>query len=334
MDVRLERADNMAESNGTLKEKLFYWKYDDGIRFSKTKFFSILIFLYVFIGRIHYTQDLFIAISVASIVTIISFVIGYLIHSVINNTSTGSNGLIEDIKHLFFYWEDSGKFVLSKTKTIYIIMVFIIAIVYCISVEFEILISIVMGIFFAMPLFLIGYFIHNSNNNNTAKKIYINNASTSNETIKNVSFFEEKDITSSNESNVPEFKQYSNQVNDLKEEYHIKDEKVRQLVEKAFQPPQLTYDNFISYLDQCNTLFNNQVNVIETIFDLASENSNELDKEIGEKINILKLIIDKIDLLKNELILLIGKSGSDDEDISNLLEEMENLIESVKNYEN
>lgn len=84
-------------------------------------------------------------------------------------------------------------------------------------------------------------------------------------------------------------------------------------------------------MDKCTKLFNDQINAIETIINLATKDSIELDNEIEERINISKSIIDKIDLLSNELALNIGKSKSNDEDINNLFEEMECLIDSVKN---
>ena len=70
-------------------EKLFYWKTDEGIRFSKTKFFSILIFFYIFISRIYYTQDLLMAFLIAIITTVVAFVIGLMIHKSIKNDSSG-----------------------------------------------------------------------------------------------------------------------------------------------------------------------------------------------------------------------------------------------------
>ena len=46
---------------------------------------------------------------------------------------------------------------------------------------------------------------------------------------------------------------------------------------------------------------------------------------------ILKSLIDKIDDLTDELVLNIGKS--DDVDVKDLLVDMEDLIDSVKNYD-
>ena len=321
-----------------LKEKLFYWEYDGSIRFSKTKFFSILIFLYVFISRMYYSKDFLIAISVAGITALVAFVIGYFIHNSVNTTSIGSSGLIGDIIHLFFYWEDSGKFVLSKTKIISIIVYFIAFIYCCLTSEsYYVFANLGVALFFGVFTFLLGYFIHIGNKNGSPNETIYNgprNDVIKEEPVAEVLKNEPANIEENNGGfNVPKFNNYSHQINNLKDEFNNKDEKARQLVEKAFQPPQLTYDNFISYLDKSKNLFNDQIDVIETIFDLATEDSNRLDEEIEGRINILKLIIEKIDLLNNELVLFIGKSKSDDEDINYLLDEMESLINSVKNYD-
>lgn len=305
-------------------EKLFYWKTDEGIRFSKTKFFSILIFFYILISRVYYTHDLLIACLIAIITSIIAFIIGLIIHKSIKNDSIGSYGLINDIKHLFLYWEDSNEFVLSKTKIISIALYLISLVIYCIYYGFtDIFAGLGVNLFIAAPVCLVGYFIHINKNENPK-----------NEPIKEKPQKDKnEEDTISNKSDVAEFNKYNSQISNLKNEFSIKDKKARELVAKTFQPPQITYDKFISYLDKCTKLFNDQINVIETIINLATKDSIELDNEIEERINISKSIIDKIDLLNNELALNIGKSKSNDEDINNLFEEMEGLIDSVKKYD-
>lgn len=304
-------------------EKVFYWKYEDGIRFSKTKFFSILIFFYILISRVYYTHDLAISFLISVITTIIAFIIGLIIHNSIKNNSIGSHGLFDDVKHLFFYWGESNQFVLSKTKTVSIALYLISIIIYCIYYGFgDIFAGIGVSLFIAAPVFLVGYFIHiNKNESSTDEPILKESVN-----IKN-----EEPISKKPE--VAEFKKYYLRIINLKKEYLIKDKKARELVEKTFQPPQITYDKFITYLDKCKKLFNNQIDVIETIIGLASKDSIELDNEIEERITISKSIMGKLDLLNNELALNIGKSKSDDEDLNNLFEEMESLINSVKDYD-
>ena len=304
-----------------MQEKLFYWKIGEGIRFSKTKFFSILIFFYVLVSRIYYTHDLLMAFLIAAATAVIAFIAGYMIHNSIKNDSIGSHGLTEDLKHLFFYWDYSNKFVLSKTKIISI-AVFLISLVFYLSLYGlnDIFAGLGVNLFIAAPVFLVGYFIHINKNEDSNDNPAENESSKDNGKSAIV-----------NRSDA-EFNKYYVQISSLKKEFSIKDENARDLVEKTFRPPQMTYDKFISYLDKCEKLFNDQIDVIETIINLSSGNSTELDKEIEERIEISKSIMDKIDLLNNELALNIGKSKSNDEEIDNLFEEMEDLIDSVKDY--
>ena len=66
---------------------------------------------------------------------------------------------------------------------------------------------------------------------------------------------------------------------------------------------------------------------------LATEHTPKIDKEIGSKIDVLKSLIEKIDSLSNELIVNIGESESQtDENVKNIIEDMENLIDSVDEY--
>jgi len=133
--------------------------------------------------------------------------------------------------------------------------------------------------------------------------------------------------------NLKSFNIYQTQINDLKSLYEVKENIAKELIEKRFTPPQITYDKFISAVDNCTDLFNNQVDVILNMINLASEHTSKIDYEIETRINILKLIIEKIDSLTNELVINIGQSQSEEEDnIKNMLSEMETLINSIKDY--
>ncbi|MBR3139467.1 MAG: hypothetical protein IKF11_01180 [Methanobrevibacter sp.] len=130
------------------------------------------------------------------------------------------------------------------------------------------------------------------------------------------------------------FNVYKSQIKDLKKLYEFKETNVRQLIEKRFEPPQITHARFISTVDNCTELFNNQVDVALNMMDLATEHTPEIDREIESKIDVLKSLIEKIDALSNELILNIGESESQtDDNVKSIIEDMENLIDSVDEYE-
>ena len=130
---------------------------------------------------------------------------------------------------------------------------------------------------------------------------------------------------------VHEFDEYERQLDDLKNEYYKKDSRARELIEKKFEPPQMTYTKFISVVDSSTKLFNQEADNISNIIRLASEDSPRIESEIKSKFNTLNSISDKLDGLIDELVLSLDPAGNDD--VEGLLGDMENLIDSIKNYD-
>lgn len=144
---------------------------------------------------------------------------------------------------------------------------------------------------------------------------------------------ENKSINPIENKNTDSFNVYKSQINDLKNLYDVKEKIAKELIEKRFEPPQLTYDKFISSVDSCTELFDNQVEVSLNMINLATEHTSEMDYEIESRINILKSIIEKMDSLTNALVINIGQTQSEEnKTINNLLEDMEKLIDSIKEY--
>lgn len=133
-------------------------------------------------------------------------------------------------------------------------------------------------------------------------------------------------------ANMHTLKRYENQVIELKQLYKVKEKLARSMIEKKFSPTELTYDRFISSLNSCNNLFNDQVKSTLNIINFATDNSPKVEYEIKNRIDILKLIIEKVDELTNELVLNMNSLESDAEEIKYLVEDMEKLIKSVKDY--
>lgn len=107
---------------------------------------------------------------------------------------------------------------------------------------------------------------------------------------------------------------------------------VRDLIKKRFEPPQITYDKFISIIDKANKLFYQEVDTALNIIRLAADDTPRVQAEIQEKINNMKKIINQIEELTNELVINISSDDETKEEVDNLLENMENLIGSVKEY--
>ena len=133
-------------------------------------------------------------------------------------------------------------------------------------------------------------------------------------------------------SGLDSFKKYEKEISNLKVLFNVKEKVVRELIEKRFEPPQITYDKFMSSIDNCHKLFYAQSDAASNIIDLAVEDTPRVQDEIEGKIDAMKKIIDQIEDLTNELVINISSSGESTDEVKNLLDDMENLIESVKDY--
>lgn len=129
------------------------------------------------------------------------------------------------------------------------------------------------------------------------------------------------------------FKEYEKQLNKLKEEYDKKKEKVIILIEKAFTPPQITYDRFIDSVKKSNKIFQAQYQSAINIIDLASEETPRMKTELERKISTLKSIISHIDDLTNELIINLSSDKKSSDEVDILFDDMDELIKSIKKYE-
>ena len=127
---------------------------------------------------------------------------------------------------------------------------------------------------------------------------------------------------------------YKKQVEDLKKTYETKEEKVLELLEKKFPNGQMSYGRFRGEVDVCRVNFFKEADAAENMIDLSDEYSEKIADALKEKIKTLQSIVAKMNDLQSELIISIsnGDDGSDEE-IDNLIKEMNELIDSVKDYD-
>lgn len=125
---------------------------------------------------------------------------------------------------------------------------------------------------------------------------------------------------------------YGKIIDDLEDEYNLKQKRATELVEKLFDPNHMAYNKFSSSIKKSNQLFANQLNVTRKMVELDSDNNELVEKEIDEKIKTLDTFIDKMDDLINELVIHLSSNKDDTDDINNLFNEMDDLIHSVKDY--
>lgn len=131
---------------------------------------------------------------------------------------------------------------------------------------------------------------------------------------------------------VGSLKRYEKEINNLKVLFDVKESAVRDLIEKRFAPPQITYDKFIAIIDSSHKLFYKQADAASNIINLAAEDTPRVQGEIENKISAMHTIIDQIEKLTNELVINISNETGSDDDVKGLLDDMESLIDSVKEY--
>ena len=315
-------------------QKLFYWQYDGQFMLAKSKIAGISVFLLLFL--IAFTTPVFGGMVLVSIIFgLLAFLVPYLIHYLKGKPSKAkldynNYGLIPDLKNLAFYWQNSrtGEYVLAKTKLISFAFFLLFTSFAMTLPHFTIFSSIFVGLVFTVPIFVVGFAIHKLTNNNPTNPP----GSKKQEKPKIKPKKEKKVFTKpAPEISNSAFEGYASQLDSLKKEYATKDAHAREIIEKKFQPPQITYTKFISVVDSSKSLFNSEADKVKNIISLASEESPRIEAELKEKFKNLNSIIDKLEDLTNELVLSLDSTKEDD--VEGLLGDMENLIGSIKDYE-
>ena len=120
-------------------------------------------------------------------------------------------------------------------------------------------------------------------------------------------------------------------LDELNSKFASKEKSTRDLIAKRFEPPQLTYTRFISGVDKSAELFKSNSDSAYTMISLTGEYSPRIAGEIEKKIDIMNKIVQKLDSLSNELI--VNNDLSKKEDVDTIIDDMDNLIDSVKDYE-
>ncbi|WP_407411707.1 hypothetical protein [Methanobrevibacter sp.] len=324
------------KSQPSIIHSLLYWNHDGEYVIAKTKVATIGVFL-LFLFFALTDRDWLAAIALGAIFSILTYFVGYGIHSfrgrpkdaVLENNDYG---LLDDLKHFLFYWQNknTGEFVLSKTKVISSALFALLFIADAFVSHFNIFAMYVVAIMFTAPPFAVGCVIHKITNPNPTNPPHRIESKKPKE-IKEVKKVAEKPKSPQMDKNlIPEFENYKAKISSLKAEFDAKDKVARELIEKRFQPPQLTYTRFISLVDKSKKLFDRESESAMNILNLATEDSPRVDAEIKSKINMLKAIISKMDDLTNELVLTMD--SADDGDVDVLLDDMEGVIGSIKDY--
>ena len=123
---------------------------------------------------------------------------------------------------------------------------------------------------------------------------------------------------------------YKNHIIKLKSQFQFNEKNTRKLIEKCFPAPQITNTKFNNDVDNCSRIFSEKYENKMLILESANVDSTKLDNEIKSNVTVLKEISGKLNLLHEELLISISKSG--DSEVEIVLEDMGRLIDSVKDY--
>lgn len=124
---------------------------------------------------------------------------------------------------------------------------------------------------------------------------------------------------------------YKSEIDEIEADYNSKQAKASELVEKLFDPSHMAYAKFTNAIKKSNQLFSNQLAIANKMIEL-DENNNLVEGELENKIRTLDTFVDKMEELINELVIQFSSNKKDDEDINNLFNDMDDLIDSVKDY--
>lgn len=139
--------------------------------------------------------------------------------------------------------------------------------------------------------------------------------------------------TNNSKSDKALFIKYEKEIIELKEEFTNKKINAETLIEKRFAPPQLTYDKFMSTIENAERVFDSEYNTAIDLIRYSDDYSSDMEEQIKAKIKTLKVLIKQLDNLIKELLENLSKDNSSDEEIKNIIEEMDRLIDSVSLYD-
>lgn len=125
---------------------------------------------------------------------------------------------------------------------------------------------------------------------------------------------------------------YAAKIDDLEKEYDTKQNRAMELVGKLFEPDHMAYVRFKSSITKSNNLFDIQVGIARKMAEMDFDDNPFIEKELEAKIKTLETFIDKMEDLTNELIIHLSSNKKDNDDINSLFKDMDDLIDSVKDY--
>lgn len=131
--------------------------------------------------------------------------------------------------------------------------------------------------------------------------------------------------------------EYESKINSLKDKYENTESKAYALIEKHFAPPQMTYYKFTNEIEESRKLFYKKVESANEIIEIVNEGiiettSKNLKDEINDIFEKMESIIERLNDLITAFIVNLNSDSKDEQDMEELFENMDELIDSLKNY--
>jgi hypothetical protein len=106
-------------------------------------------------------------------------------------------------------------------------------------------------------------------------------------------------------------------------------------IDKLFPPPQLAHDRFYSELEKYDKMFVGNIENLTNIVCIATEMTDKIDVHLDRLLRANTLISKKLEEFTIEITLKINnvKESATTTEIDELMEEMQQLVDSVKEYE-
>lgn len=125
---------------------------------------------------------------------------------------------------------------------------------------------------------------------------------------------------------------YDAKIEELERKYDDKQSKAKELIGKLFDPDHLAYERFNASITKSNNLFDIQVGIAKKMAEMDVDDNPFIVKEMEAKLQTLQTFVDKMEDLTNELIIHLSSNEKDNDDINCLFNDMDDLIDSVKDY--
>lgn len=126
---------------------------------------------------------------------------------------------------------------------------------------------------------------------------------------------------------------YKEQLNDLKDVFDSKEEKVRNLIKERFGTGNITSSRFLTVVNNSHDYVYKELNSGYDLIKYMSEPSQQVENKLKEIITIINSINEEMEKLTVNLLLNLHEDDKSEDNIKNLANDMEDLINDLDKYE-